>query len=329
MARKTIRRLLEGTIGSEWDQLVRRIRRRHARRFLLFWNRGLGDIALGLHRVVAEIRQCVPDADITILTRAELADACVLIPIDHVLVDPDLRRGDCTAEVALARIGVKSDEFDMVLSRMDPTHWFRGRPTVMPRLHWPARFDALAARFDPWLSISHPPTIDIAVHVSSETAGFYKYRKDWPLESWRALFLQVQARYPVRFILLGLHADGGFPGIDCVDLRGKTTFLEMMAVIRQRCAMLIAPDSGVLTATYFLDGDAPIELVSLWADPRQGILKQASPSPNPNLRHRAVLAPDERIENITVDSIAAAIESALEGLAASTRSRLEPTCELA
>jgi ADP-heptose:LPS heptosyltransferase len=92
-----------------------------------------------------------------------------------------------------------------------------------------------------------------------------------------------------------------------VDARGRTSLLEVMAIIRHRCPILVAPDSGPLTMTYYLDTDAPIGVVSLWADPRQGILKQGVQSPNPKLRHRAILAPDERIENITTDSVMAAL----------------------
>lgn len=328
MARKTLRRLLEKSLGSEWDQLLRRIRRRDAKRFLIFWNRGLGDIALGLCRVVDELRARVVDAEITVLTRAELADAFVLLPVDHVVVDPTLQRQDRSdARAVMARLHIPAGRFDLIVGRPDPTHWFRKAPRWQPRLRWPARCDALAGRFDAHWEGRERPTIDIAVHVSSETGLFYKYRKDWPVESWQAMFEAVQARHPVRFILLGHKAEPEFAGIACVDLRGKTSFLEMMAIIRQHCAILVAPDSGVLTMTYYLDGDAALGLVSLWADPRQGILKQGADSPNPGLRHHALLAPDERIENITVESVVAALETLLAHLPCRTGPILEEQCE--
>lgn len=312
MARKTLRRLLEKPFGSEWDQLVRRIRKRDARRFLIFWNRGLGDIALGLFRVVEELRRHVPDAHVTILSRADLADALTLLPVDDVLVDPALERND-RREVAevLERLQIRTGCFDLILGRPDPTHWFRRAPRMPPRLHWRADYDALATRFDASLA-PNSKRIDVAVHVNSETGAFYRYRKDWPVESWRALFERVQARRPVRFVLFGIRADGDFAGLDCIDLRGKTSLLEMMALIRNRCRVLIAPDSGVLTLTYYLDGNAPLGVLSLWADPRQGIMKQGAPSPNPALRHHAIVAPDERIENITVEEVEAALDAAID-----------------
>ena len=331
MARKTLRRLLESSFGSEWDQLVRRIERRDARRFLIFWNRGLGDVALGLAGVVHELRLCVSDAHITILTRAELAEAFTLLAVDRVLVAPTLIRGDERDVHALMKVlGLQPIDYDVIVGKPDPTHWFRERPKMQPRLRWPVQGDALAGRFDGLFDRcpasdafddEADATIDIAVHISSETGTFYRYRKDWPVDAWQALFAKLQARHAVRFVLLGHTADRSFADFDCVDLRGRTTLLEVMSVIRHRCPILVAPDSGLLTMTYYLDTDAPIGVVSLWADPRQGILKQGVPSPNPQLRHRAILAPDERIENITVDSVMAALTPLIEQAQDRSRTR--------
>jgi ADP-heptose:LPS heptosyltransferase len=313
VARKTLRRLIETPFGTEWSRLVRTIHRRDARRFLIVWNRGLGDIALGLARVITELRRVAPDADITILTRADLACAFALTRVDHVLVDPDLVRGvEPDVKKALARLGRTRSAYDLILERPDPTHWFRGTPSPTPRLAWPSKCNELSARFDALFDRHDGPRIDIGVHVQSETGTFYNYRKDWPIDAWRALFERIQDRHPVRFVLFGHRADQAFDAIDCVDLRGKTSFLEMMSVIKNRCLMLIAPDSGVLTMTYYLDVETPIDIVSLWADPRQGILKQGTASPNPLLRHQPLLAHDERIEHIDVDTVARAVKAMLE-----------------
>ena len=45
MARKTLRHLIERSIGREWDRIVRRVRAGRKRHLLLCWNRGLGDVA--------------------------------------------------------------------------------------------------------------------------------------------------------------------------------------------------------------------------------------------------------------------------------------------
>jgi ADP-heptose:LPS heptosyltransferase len=313
VARTTLRRLIETPFGTEWSRLVRTIHRRRARHLLIVWNRGLGDIALGLAGVISGLRGVAPDADITVLTRADLADAFALTPVDHVLVDPELVRGiEPDVRHALARAGSVHSAYDLIIERPDPTHWFRGQARPAPRLAWPSRCNALSARFDALFDLHDGARIDIAVHVQSETGPFYNYRKDWPVDAWQALFERIQDRHPVRFVLFGHRADRAFERVACVDLRGQTSFLEMMSVIKNRCLMLIAPDSGVLTMTYYLDVEKPIDIVSLWADPRQGILKQATASPNPLLRHRPLLAPDERIEHIDVDTVARAVEAMLE-----------------
>ncbi len=313
MARKTLRRLIETPFGTEWSRLVRKIRRREARRFLIVWNRGLGDIALGLACVITELRRVAPDADITVLTRADLADAFALMRVDDVLIDPELVRGvEPDVRKALVRLGRARSTYDLIIERPDPTHWFRGRPSPTPKLAWSSKLNELSDRFDALFDLPDGRRIDIGVHVQSETGTFYNYRKDWPIDAWHALFERIQDRHPVRFVLFGLQADHAFDRIDCVDLRGKTSFLEMMSVIKNRCLMLIAPDSGVLTMTYYLDVETPIDVVSLWADPRQGILKQATASPNPLLRHQPLLAHDERIEHIDVHTVACAVEAMLE-----------------
>ena len=313
MARKTLRRLIEKPLGSEWERLLRGIRRRDSKRFLVFWNRGLGDIALGLCRVIDELRRAVPDAEITVLTRSDLAEAFGLLPIDHVLVDRKLERDDGPDLKRIRDRGkLVAERYDLIIAKPDPTHWFRDQANAHPRLHWPERFNAKAAWFDPLFDTADGPCIDIGVHVHSETASFYRYQKDWPVESWRALFDRVRSRHPARFVLFGHSSDVAFGPAGCIDLRGRTSFLEMMALIKNRCRMLIAPDSGVLTMTYYLDTANPIDIVSLWADPRQGILKQGAPSPNPLLRHHPLLAQDERIEHIDVDTVAAAVDSIFE-----------------
>ena len=69
----------------------------------------------------------------------------------------------------------------------------------------------------------------------------------------------------MRWVLFGNTADAAYAGTDALDLRGRTDFLELLAVIRTRCRILVAPDSGVLTVTYYLADDFPLEIVSLWS----------------------------------------------------------------
>jgi len=121
--------------------------------------------------------------------------------------------------------------------------------------------------------------------------------------SWRALFDRVGAHEGVRWLLFG---NAALPPIDhpaVTDLRGRTGFVDMLSIIRNRCRVLIGPDSGVLNTAYYLDADFALDVISLWSDPRHGILAQRRASPNPQLVHRPLQGRDEDVRNIPVDDV--------------------------
>ena len=51
------------------DRILEKAKQKNHKTFLIYWNRGLGDIALGLYAIVHRIRETIPDAEITFLTR--------------------------------------------------------------------------------------------------------------------------------------------------------------------------------------------------------------------------------------------------------------------
>ena len=61
------------------DQKLKRAVKQECRRILIPWNRGLGDIALGLYALVYRIRKAIPDARITFVTRPDLAEGFKLL----------------------------------------------------------------------------------------------------------------------------------------------------------------------------------------------------------------------------------------------------------
>ena len=84
-----------------------------------------------------------------------------------------------------------------------------------------------------------------------------------------------------------------------------------LAIIKNRCRLLIAPDSGVLTMVYYLDVAFPLDVISLWSDPRQGILRQGCSSPNPLLRHIPLYGARADIRNLSVAAVESAVRAAL------------------
>ena len=300
-----IRSLVRKLRGNELDRILDRAARGGARRFLVFWNRGLGDIALGLYALFARIREAVPAAEIAVLTRSELAEAFALFDVQRVIADPRLERGERDGYAnAVARLGVKAADFDVVLERPDPTAWLAAQlGTVTPRLAWKPEYDRLASRFGLGEGRAY-----VGAHVSAETARFYGYLKDWPMESWQALFGGLAGE---RCVLFGHAAVPPLERAGIVDLRGRTTLLEMLAIVKNHCRVLVAPDSGVLTMAYYLDCAFPLTVVSLWSDPRQGVLKQGVASPNRELAHVPLVGEGEDVRRIPVEEVLRHVRGAL------------------
>jgi len=67
----------------------------------------------------------------------------------------------------------------------------------------------------------------------------------------------------------------------------------------------------VLNAVYFLDSSFPITVVSLWSDPRQGLLKSRAASPNPRLMHVPLVGAGDDVRTIAPDDVLAALDVAL------------------
>ena len=293
------RALSDRVRGTAFDRTLRDAVRSGRHRFVFGWNRGLGDIALGLVPLFLRIREADPCARIEVVTREDLAQPFELAGVDAIHVVASLARGQPVDLSSIAGADA------VVFADPDPTRWLEGRRREHPpRLSWRPQWNALAD-----LVADDRNVVTVGAHVASETAQYYGYVKDWPAERFAALL----SRFPenVRFVLFGNEARATFTQPNVVDLRGRTSFLELLSVLRNRCRILVAPDSGVLTAAYYLDETFPLDVISLWSDPRQGVRKQGCDSPNALLRHVAIDGAREDVRNIAVDTVALALERAI------------------
>lgn len=274
------------------NPLDQMLKKQNGKKILIFWNRGLGDIALGLFAIVHRIREFIPDAQITFLTRPNLRDGFLLLGGVEILVAPELKRGD-KFDMRLLPDAVA---FDLIIENPDPTHWVKWQlGKLTPLLHWKNEWDALCQKYH-----LDPQETYVGAHVQTETN--YAHWRDWPTESWRALFEKITSSGK-KVLLFGFSSEPAFdiPGV--IDLRGKTPLFELLSIVKNHCSALIVPDSGVSSMVYFLNETFPIKHISLWADPNMGILKQNVASPNPQLQKIALLGKDKNIANITVDEV--------------------------
>lgn len=287
------------------NKILSEAAKRGDRRFLLVWNRGLGDIALGLYAFVDRVRHYIPDASITFLTRPELESAFRLLEGVDVIVMPGWQRQDGTPAVQeikkiLEKISVDCKNYDVILDKADPRGELKdswGR--LIPRLKWRPEYDNLWKKFN---SLNSSEKF-IAAHINTETSQFYGYKKDWPADNWRKLFEKLSKKGDSKIILFGLSKTEPFNFSSVIDLRGETTLLEMLSIIKNLCNVLIAPDGGVLSIAYYLDVFFPITVISLWGDAHQGVLKQAVPSPNKGLVHIPLAGKNQDISNISVEDV--------------------------
>jgi len=286
------------------DQLLKAAQKDHKQKLLICWNRGMGDIPLGLYGFNYRIRQFIPDAIITYLTRSDLKEGFELLEGIEVLVDPDWKRHHpIDLDRSLSRLQLKREAFDLILEKPDPTHWLiHQRGKLIPKLKWDPEWDRLCQSFS-----IHPEQPCVGVHVQTET--FYSsFDRNWPLDYWKELFMKLVEEKQQQVLLFGFNQ---IPAIDLpgvIDLRGKTSLYEMLSLIKNHCQYLVLPDSGPLAMTYYLDADYPIRIVSLWADPRHGVLKQKVASPNPSLVHIPLLSPKKRdLRALSVETVLSAL----------------------
>jgi ADP-heptose:LPS heptosyltransferase len=245
------------------------------KKFLILWNRGLGDIALGLYGLNQRIRDIIPDAQITYITREDLKEGFELLPNCTLIVDPSMQRG-----VPYKIDTLLSSQYDVVIKKANPTDWLRDQiGRVVPKLKF------TSSKQNEFREMT------VGIHVQTETGQYYGYNKNWPVAAFFSCIEALNEKGIVP-ILFGLYQNNDFEGLQVRDLRGKTTLLETLSVITNDCHTLLVPDSGILSLTYYLDHSFPIHLVSIWSDPNQGVLKQKVPSPNPRLKHTVLIEKD-------------------------------------
>ncbi len=281
-----LKKIARWILPNPFDRMLKKIARKDSSgqvHILLAWNRGLGDIALGLYAMVQRIRTFVPQSQITFLIRENLQDGFSLLSGVKTIAAPHWKRGEAYDVMStLHQLDIDPKQFDLIIEKPNPTDWVRWQlGTVIPKLQWKEEYDSLANSFDLPRGFTY-----IGAQISAETS--YGLWRNWPQERWQELLSLLPNS--AKLVVFGVGKGALWEHPKVIDLRGKTTLFEMISIIKNRCQHLVVPDSGVLSMIYYLDQIFPIQVVSLWADAKHGILKQNVRSPNLLLVHCPLLA---------------------------------------
>lgn len=288
-----LKSLIRKVAPNPLDRLLKKSTKRGISSILIVWNRGLGDIALGLYALVFRIRSFIPHAEITFVTRKDLEEGFLLLEGIKTIICPTLKR---YTPYQVKDLGLDLEKYDLILEKPDPTYWLHWQiGKLQPKLKWNSTWDELTS------PLSLPKeTPCAAFHVHSETT--YGYEKNWPVAKWHELFSKLENKN-LPCILLGNKTDVIFPYAQIIDLRGKTSLLQVLSLLKNACRFFVGPDSGILSLLYYLEEPFALKAISLWADPNQGILKQKVPSPNSLLEHIPLIAPGKLLKNLEVDEV--------------------------
>ena len=273
------------------------MKKRGGKKVLLGWNRGLGDLALGLYAIIHRIRELIPDAEITFLARENLKEGFSLLENVQFLGAPWRRGSPISFKDTLNQLKINPKQFDLIIETPSPTDWVAWqRGTLTPRLKWDFESDSLWQKFDLPEGFTY-----IAVQPVAETN--YGLWRNWPLARWEELLARLEAMRNVKVILFGFGKEPAFSHKNLIDLRGKTNLFELLSIVKNRCKAVLLPDSGILSMVYYLDVSFPLQLLSLWADPNHGILKQAVASPNQQLIHQPLVGSLRDLSTVSVNQV--------------------------
>ncbi len=291
-----LKKILRKVSSNPLDQILKKAKNENKKNILLTWNRGLGDIATGMYAIVFRIRQFIKDAKITFLVRDDLKDGFSLLEdIEVIPVSFWRRKVPFDVQHTLELLKINPQKYDLIIDNLDPTNWVTWqRSTLIPKLKYKNEIDLLYKKFN-------LPSDKILIGAQPSAETKYGYWRNWPQEKWQQLFDELDEN--VQVVLFGKENNPNFLSEKIIDLRGKTNLFEMLSIIKNKILYLIAPDSGILTFTYYLDMDFPIKVISLWGDSKHGILKQNVESPNMYLKHDPLIYENKGLGKLSVKEL--------------------------
>jgi ADP-heptose:LPS heptosyltransferase len=300
------------------DRLLARARRRGARRLASAWIRGLGDVPFIVGEFVRHAARQVPGAEMTLLVRPGLEEACRWIEGRPrvVAVEEWPRRRNLDSVYGLAfpppweiRRALRRRGLEAGIDAVVPYplgRWYeRGFAGRRPRLQWT---EAEAAFGRDFLDRAFPerPRWVVALNTYAGTGRYYDFDKEWGVERFAALMTALLDEFPdCRLVLVDADKVDGLPtGPRVLDARGRLSVAESTAVIAA-ADLFIGLDAGHANLLYFLAG-VRLEMIVLLGR-RDCFTPLAYPPASPGVRLTPVFGAGERMAAITPAAVLEAV----------------------
>lgn len=311
------------------DRLLPRARARGARRFATAWIRGLGDVAYIVSGFVRHVRAAVPGAEVTVLVRPGLEEACRWIEgVGRVVPVPWWRREQTVTSPwglafpppweirrALRRLGL-AGEVDAVLPYPLGAWYERGFAGLRPALRWTEAERRFGRDF---LDRAFPerPRFVVSLNTHTGTGRYYDFDKEWGVANFAALMQGLLDTVPEsRLVLVDATAVEGLPrGERILDARGRLSVARSISVIAAS-DVFVGLDAGPANLVYFLR-DVSLEMVVVLGR-TSCFAPLVWPSPSPGVRLTPLVGAGEDVRAVTVEQVLAAVRAARERRRAET-----------
>jgi ADP-heptose:LPS heptosyltransferase len=303
------------------DRLLARAARRGVRRFATAWLRGLGDVPFIVGEFVRYVRQRVPGAEVSVLVRPGLEDACRWIEgVHRVIVIEEWSRQATLAsrwglafpppwEIrrALAQRGL-SAAYDAVLPYPLGRWYERDARARRPRLCW-SEPDRRFGRDFIGHAFPEAARFVVALNTRTGTGPYYDFDKEWGLERFGGLMRALLERVPdSRLVLIDAQKVDGLPlGPRVLDTRGTLGVAQSISVAAA-ADLFVGLDAAAANLLYFLEGVA-LELIVLLGR-TSCFTPLRYPPASPGVRLTAVCGTGERIHAVGLETVLAAVRAA-------------------
>jgi hypothetical protein len=312
------------------DRVLARAARRGARRFATAWVRGLGDVPFIVGEFVRYVRSRVPGAEVSVLVRPGLEDACRWIEGGpRVVVVDEWSRGRTATSLwrlafpppweirrALVRRGLEG-QCDAILPYPLGSWYERDAGRRSPRLRWTEAERRFGREFVD-RAFPDPARYVIALNTHIGTSRYYAFNKEWGIPRFATLMNRLLETIPeCRLVLIDADRIPGLPqGPRVVDARGRLSVAQSVSVIAAS-DLFVGLDAAPANLLYFLEG-AALDLVVLLGR-TSCFTPLRHPPASSDVRLMPVVGANEDIETIQPDTVATAIQAAYARRRSATR----------